>query len=156
MGIKMVYPKFVDEQVAFSPMPYPEDIPELTEKFDAMVVLTYEYELYYELEELVKRGIEVLYAPIEDFTAPSLKELLEIVKWIDKRAKGGKKVLIHCLGGSGRSGTVVTAYLMYAYRLSLKEALAKVRSLKPSAVETEEQMKVLKELEEHLKQKIHQ
>lgn len=64
--------------------------------------------------------------------------------------------MIHCLGGSGRSGTVVTAYLMYAYRLSLKEALAKVRSLKPSAVETEEQMKVLKELEEHLKQKIHQ
>ncbi|USS40173.1 dual specificity protein phosphatase family protein [Thermococcus aggregans] len=148
----MVYPKFVDKHVAFSPMPYPEEIPELVGKFDAVVVLTYEYELYYDLEELTKRGIEVLYAPIEDFTAPSLEELLEIVKWIYKRVKEGKKVLIHCLGGSGRSGTVATAYLMYAYGLSLKEALARVRSLKPSAVETEEQMKVLEELEEYLKQ----
>jgi len=122
------------------------------EKFDAVVVLTYEYELYYDLEELAKRGIEVLYAPIEDFTAPSLEELLEIVRWIDKRVKEGKKVLIHCLGGSGRSGTVATAYLMYAYGLPLKEALAGVRSLKPSAVETREQMKVLEELEQYLKQ----
>jgi len=151
----MVYPKFVNDKVAFSSMPYPEDIPKLAKEFDAVVVLTYEYELYYDLEKLIERGIEVLYTPIEDFTAPSLEELLEIVKWIDKRARGGKKVLIHCLGGSGRSGTVATAYLMYAYRLSLKEALAKVRSLKPSAVETEDQMKVLKELEEYLKQKIH-
>ncbi|MCO6040795.1 protein-tyrosine phosphatase family protein [Thermococcus alcaliphilus] len=147
----MVYPKFVDENVAFSPMPYPEDIPEIAEKFDAVVVLTYEYELYYDLEGLIKRGIEVLYAPIEDFTAPSLKELLKIVEWIEKKIKEGKKVLIHCLGGSGRSGTVVTAYLMYAHGFSLREALAKVRSLKPSAVETQEQMEVLKELEEHLK-----
>jgi protein-tyrosine phosphatase len=89
--------------------------------------------------------------PIEDFTAPSLEGLLGIVKWIYKRTREGKKILIHCLGGSGRSGTVTVAYLMYAHGLSLREALAKVRSLKPSAVETEEQMEVLKELEEHLK-----
>ncbi|MCA6214788.1 protein tyrosine phosphatase [Thermococcus bergensis] len=147
----MVYPKFVDENVAFSPMPHPEDIPKLAEEFDAVVVLTYEYELYYDLEELTKRGVEVLHAPIEDFTAPSLEELLEIVEWIEERARKGKKVLVHCLGGSGRSGTVVTAYLMYAHGLPLRDALAKVRSLKPSAVETEEQMEVLKELEEYLR-----
>lgn len=147
----MVYPKFIDDKVAFSPMPYPEDIPELAEKFDAVVVLTYEYELYYDLGELIREGVEVLYTPIEDFTAPTLEKLLEIVRWIHERVKQGKKVLIHCLGGSGRSGTVAVAYLMYAYGLSLREALAKVRSLKPSAVETQEQMEVLKELEEHLK-----
>ncbi|RLF84035.1 protein tyrosine phosphatase [Thermococci archaeon] len=149
----MIYPKFVNDKVAFSSMPYPEDIPKITEEFDAVVILTYEYEMYYDMEELLKREIEVLYAPIEDFTAPTLEELLEIVKWIQERARQGKKVLIHCLGGSGRSGTVAVAYLMYSEGLSLRDALTKVRSLKPSAVETEEQTGVLKELGKYLKQR---
>lgn len=149
----MIYPKFVNDKVAFSSMPYPEDIPKITEEFDAVVILTYEYEMYYDMEELLKREIEVLYAPIEDFTAPTLEKLLEIVKWIQERARQGKKVLIHCLGGSGRSGTVAVAYLMYSEGLSLRDALTKVRSLKPSAVETEEQTGVLKELGKYLKQR---
>jgi len=149
----MIYPKFVNDKVAFSSIPYPEDIPKITEEFDAVVILTYEYEMYYDMEELLKREIEVLYAPIEDFTAPTLEELLEIVKWIQERARQGKKVLIHCLGGSGRSGTVAVAYLMYSEGLSLRDALTKVRSLKPSAVETEEQTGVLKELGKYLKQR---
>ncbi|HDG64321.1 MAG: dual specificity protein phosphatase family protein [Thermococcus sp.] len=149
----MIYPKFVNDKVAFSSMPYPEDIPKITEEFDAVIILTYEYEMYYDMEELLKREIEVLYAPIEDFTAPTLEELLEIVKWIQERARQGKKVLIHCLGGSGRSGTVAVAYLMYSEGLSLRDALTKVRSLKPSAVETEEQTGVLKELGKYLKQR---
>lgn len=149
----MIYPKFVNDKVAFSSMPYPEDIPKITEEFDAVIILTYEYEMYYDMEELLKREMEVLYAPIEDFTAPTLEELLEIVKWIQERARQGKKVLIHCLGGSGRSGTVAVAYLMYSEGLSLRDALTKVRSLKPSAVETEEQTGVLKELGKYLKQR---
>ena len=149
----MIYSKFVNDKVAFSSMPYPEDIPKITEEFDAVIILTYEYEMYYDMEELLKREMEVLYAPIEDFTAPTLEELLEIVKWIQERARQGKKVLIHCLGGSGRSGTVAVAYLMYSEGLSLRDALTKVRSLKPSAVETEEQTGVLKELGKYLKQR---
>ncbi|AIF69672.1 hypothetical protein PAP_06375 [Palaeococcus pacificus DY20341] len=145
-------PKFITERVAFSPMPYPEDVPQVVKEFQAVVVLTYEYELYYELSELLENGVEVLYAPIEDFTAPTLDELSGIVKWIDAMVKKDKKVLIHCLGGSGRSGTVAVAYLMYSQGLSLREALVKVRMLKPSAVETEEQMEVLKEFEKYLQE----
>ncbi|WP_055281896.1 dual specificity protein phosphatase family protein [Thermococcus sp. EP1] len=149
----MVYPKFVDSNVAFSPMPYPEDIPNLAKEFDAVVVLAYEHELYYTLEEWTNHRLDVLYSPIEDFTAPSLEELLDILGWIEERVKKGKKILIHCFGGSGRSGSVAVAYLMYLYGLSLREALLRVRSLKPSAVETEEQMEVLENLEKYLKSK---
>jgi len=148
----MVYPKFVNDKVAFSSMPYPEDIPKLAKEFDAFVVLIYEHDLYYDLEELFKNGIEVFYSPIKDFSVPPLEELIEIAKWIEKKAKNGKKVLVHCLSGKGRSGTIVTAYLMYSEGLSLRDALARVRSLKPSAVETEEQIGILKDLEDYLNQ----
>ncbi|MBO8174365.1 MAG: dual specificity protein phosphatase family protein [Thermococcus sp.] len=148
----MVTPKFVTDKVAFSPMPCSRDISELAREFQAVVVLTYEYELYYDLEEWKKHGVEVLYSPIEDFSAPTLNQLIEIVKWIDERVKEGKKVLIHCFGGSGRSGTIAVAYLMYSQGLSLKDALMKVRSLKPSAVETWSQMDILRKFEKYLKE----
>ncbi|NJE08629.1 protein tyrosine phosphatase [Thermococcus sp. M39] len=148
----MVIPKFITDKVAFSPMPYPEDIPELVKEFQAVVVLTYEYELSYNLEDWKKHGVEVLYSPIEDFSAPTLEQLIEIVKWIDEKVKESKKVLIHCFGGSGRSGTIAVAYLMYSKGLNLRDALVKVRSLKPSAVETWSQMDILRRFEKYLRE----
>ena len=143
--------KFVDESVAFSRMPTRRELDEVTRDFDAVVVLVRDFELPYPLGEWEKRGVEVLHSPISDFTAPSLSQLLEILQWIDARVREGKRVLIHCMGGLGRSGTVAVAWLMYSKSLRLREALRRVRSLRPGAVETSEQMEVLWELQEFLK-----
>ncbi len=143
--------RFVDDNVAFSRMPTRSELGKVAEEFDAVVVLVREFELPYPLEEWKKRGIEVLHSPISDFTAPSLSQLLEILQWIDIRAREGKRTLVHCMGGLGRSGTVAVAWLMYSKNLSLHEALRRVRSLRPGAVETSEQMEVLWELQEFLK-----
>jgi protein-tyrosine phosphatase len=142
--------KFVDNNVAFSRMPTEKELYEVAEDFDAVVVLVEEYELPYPIEEWEKRGVEVLHSPIPDFTAPSLEQLLKILRWIEERVKEDKKVLIHCMGGLGRSGTIATAWLMYSQGLPLRRALMKVRSLRPGAVETWEQMEVLKELDDFL------
>ena len=133
----MLYPNFVSGMVAFPRMPLYYEVEDIAKEFQAVVAL--HNVLYYEPEELKKRGVEFLHAPIPDFSAPSLEQLIEIVRWINQRARKGKKVLIHCLGGSGRSGTIAAAYLM-TQGLNLSEALTKVHSLKPTAVETEEQL----------------
>ena len=143
--------RFVDENVAFSRMPTARELDEVVSDFDAVVVLVEDYELPYPVDEWEKRGVEVLHSPIEDFTAPSLEQLLEILRWIDARVREGKKVLIHCLGGLGRSGTVAVAWVMYSKKLPLREALRRVRSIRPGAVETPEQMEVLEELERFLR-----
>ncbi|WP_010477527.1 protein-tyrosine phosphatase family protein [Thermococcus zilligii] len=142
--------KFVDESVAFSRMPAEGELDEVAKNFDAVVVLVEEGELPYSLEEWGKRGVEVLHSPIPDFTAPNLEQLLEILRWVDAKTREGKRVLIHCMGGLGRSGTVATAWLMYSKGLPLREALRRVRSVRHGAVETPEQFEVLKELEMHL------
>jgi len=135
--------RFVDENVAFSRMPCGDELDEIAENFDAVVVLVEDYELPYPLDEWEKKGVEVLHSPIPDFTAPSVEQLLEILRWIDTRVREGKKVLIHCFGGLGRSGTVATAWLMYSKGLSFREALRRVRSIRHGAVETQEQLEVL-------------
>ena len=142
--------RFVDENVAFSRMPTQSELDEVGRDFDAVVVLVEDYELPYSLDEWEKREIEVLHSPIEDFTAPSLSQLLEILQWIEARVGEGKKVLIHCMGGLGRSGTVAVAWLIYSKKLSLREALRRVRSVRPGAVETPDQMEVLQKLQEFL------
>ena len=138
--------RFVDENVAFSRMPTEGELDEVARDFNAVVVLVEDYELPYSLDEWERRGVKILHSPIEDFTAPSLDQLLEILRWIEARVVEGKKVLIHCLGGLGRSGTVATAWVMYSKKLPLREALRRVRSVRPGAVETQEQVEVLKEL----------
>ncbi|WP_297436037.1 dual specificity protein phosphatase family protein [Thermococcus sp.] len=137
----------LDDNVAFSRMPMRSELDEVSKVFDAVVVLVEEYAPPYPLEEWRKRNVEVFHSPIPDFSAPSLNQLLEILRWIEARVAEGKRVLIHCMGGLGRSGTVAVAWVMYSEDVPLREALRKVRSLRSGAVETEEQMEVLKELE---------
>ncbi|WP_297458197.1 dual specificity protein phosphatase family protein [Thermococcus sp.] len=142
--------RFVDENVAFSRMPTEGELDAVAREFKAVVVLVEDYELPYPLEEWEERGVEALHSPIPDFGAPSFSQLLGILRWIEKRVWDGKKVLIHCFGGLGRSGTVAVAWLMYSKGIPLREALRRVRSVRPGAVESDEQIAVLKVLEEFL------
>ncbi len=142
---------FIDDNVAFSRMPTRGELDEVAETFNAVVVLVEEFELSYSLAEWEGRGVKVLHSPVPDFSAPSLGQLLRILQWIGEQVKEGRKVLIHCLGGLGRSGTVAVAWLMYSKGMTLREALMTVRKVRYGAVETEEQINVLMKLEKALK-----
>lgn len=78
-------------------------------------------------------GFEVYYFPIPDEEAPDLAELEKALDWLDECLFLGKKVLIHCRHGIGRTGTVVNAYLL---RKGLGHKLAgkKLKGLKSKPV----------------------
>jgi protein-tyrosine phosphatase len=57
-------------------------------------------------------GFEVYHLPIPDEQAPDLAELEKALAWLDEAIYLGKKVLIHCRHGIGRTGTVLNAYLL--------------------------------------------
>jgi len=59
-----------------------------------------------------EKGFEYLGVYVKDFTAPTLDQIYEINKFIDNMININKPVLVHCLA-AGRSGTVLTAYLMH-------------------------------------------
>lgn len=57
-------------------------------------------------------GFEVYFLPVPDEEAPDLEPLEQALAWLDEALYLGKKVLIHCRFGIGRTGTVLNAYLL--------------------------------------------
>jgi len=57
---------------------------------------------------------------------------------IDESLAGRKPVVAHCLGGIGRTGTVLAAYLVHR-GLPAGDAIAHVRRVRYPSIETPEQ-----------------
>ena len=81
--------------------------------------------------------------PVKDFHPPTLDQLERFVGLIETLPPGAKTI-VHCEGGTGRTGTFAAAYWV-AKGLTASEAIARVRKARPHAVETPEQEAVLRE-----------
>jgi len=123
---------------------------------NSVLCLVEESELYFEsIEEyeniLKKYNIELKHIPIKDFNAPTLNQIIEAVKWIEFNIKNNKKVLVHCFGGLGRTGTIISSFLVYYKRISADEAIEFVRLLRPGSVESFSQVQAVRKFESYLK-----
>jgi hypothetical protein len=96
--------------VGHAPMSYAELESIKSQDIDAIVNLCAEFSDLHEIEEA--KGFEVYYLPIWDETAPDMEEMEKGLAWLDEAIYLGKKVLVHCRHGIGRTGTFVTSYLL--------------------------------------------
>jgi len=129
--------------IATSPMPYYNELEHLAKHFKAVLIVVEPHELEYDLNEWERLGVDFLHISVRDFTAPHLLDLYRGVRWIDRFVKRGQKVLIHCYGGLGRSGTFAAAYLIYR-GLNWTEAITRVRRVVYRAIEIQEQIQILR------------
>ncbi len=116
----------LEDKLAVSPQPFEENIEFLSEIFDAVIVLLEPDELMYDLEEWRRRNVDVMHVPVPPLYIPALLELYKMTLWISEKIKSGKKVLVHCYGGVGRSRTVAAAYLIFSEKMTLREACERV------------------------------
>ena len=144
----MPYRWIINGKLAISRYPLPSEVIELSKIFDAVVILIEPHEYTgVPIQTYLRRwrslGAEVFYSPTRDWWPPHLLELYHIVKWIKNHIDQGDRVLVHCMGGIGRSGTVAAAYLVYALGYKPWDAVVRVRRRVPGALEVPRQEKMV-------------
>jgi protein-tyrosine phosphatase len=79
-------------------------------------------------EEAMARDRRVVYRrlPIPDMDVPTTERMLEIQQTIEAALESGRTVYVHCVGGLGRTGTVLGCYLV-EHEVSVAEALAEIQ-----------------------------
>ena len=96
-------------------------------------------------------GFECLHLPIQDFTAPTVDQVARSIEFLRKNSEEGFKVLVHCLGGYGRTGTILACYLV-SEGTPPEEAIATVRKLRPGSIEVPSQEQAVRDYERHLRE----
>ncbi|MFI5300220.1 MAG: protein-tyrosine phosphatase family protein, partial [Polyangiales bacterium] len=96
------------------------------------------------LTEAAARGLEVLRFPIPDVDVPGDHAAArDVVATAVARAQSGASVVFHCRGGLGRAGTM-TACALVALGQEPDASIARVRQVRPGAIETAAQEKFVR------------
>jgi len=77
--------------------------------------------------------------PIKDLSVPTERHMTRILNQIDLCIKHGKPVYVHCLGGIGRTGTVVGCYLVRHGLATGKNVLEMIKDLRKDTEDSSRQ-----------------
>ncbi|KAK3591799.1 hypothetical protein CHS0354_007652 [Potamilus streckersoni] len=104
------------------------------------------------LQEITSVNIAVHHYPFSDGHVPGMQNLMKMIDEIYAGLVNGKKTVIHCYGGLGRSCLVAVCLLMVIDEgLSAEAAITKVRDLRgPRAIHSVKQYNFVYEFREHL------
>lgn len=102
------------------------------------------------LDQYLEQGFEVGHFPVEDFTAPSVEQISQACSAIEAALAEGKKVLVHCNAGIGRTGAILACFLVHQ-GASPEDAVARIRRERPLSLETSEQVEIVHEYHRHLR-----
>jgi protein-tyrosine phosphatase len=111
--VENVYPiKWITPQVAVGYAPHSQTDVDAIKALGIEAVLNLCAECYdlHEIESAA--GLEVYWLPIADEDAPEPGAAQKALEWLDSMLAQNKKVLVHCRFGIGRTGTLVTAWLL--------------------------------------------
>jgi atypical dual specificity phosphatase len=86
-------------------------------------------------EWLQANGLTSKHVRMLDHAPPSAESLEEAARYLASQLKEGHVVLVHCLAGIGRTGSVLAAYMMEYQDKSADEAISQLRSMRQGSVE---------------------
>ena len=84
--------------------------------------------------DVKRHGLEDCYEPMDDWTAPSQKQIGRVLNFVARALADGKAVAVSCGAGYGRTGTVLACYLV-SKGIPAEAALEKLIAVRPCSRE---------------------
>merc|ERR1712083_1015617 len=84
--------------------------------------------------------LTIHHIPVTEHKAPTLEQIQDFIEICKKAARKSEAVAVNCSGGSGRTGAMLAAYLVWSRWLEPESAVAEVRKARPGSVEFREQV----------------
>ncbi|MBM3501696.1 MAG: hypothetical protein FJX74_23835 [Armatimonadetes bacterium] len=81
------------------------------------------------------RGLRHLRYHVPDMATPEAADVRDFVAETTHELERGGRLAVHCLGGVGRTGTLIACYLV-SIGSNAEEAIAQVRRRRPGSVQT--------------------
>ena len=97
------------------------------------------------------KDVNYLHVHSNDMGVPEFNDLVYAVDFVHRRVTNNEPVLVHCLAGLGRTGTILACYLIKYQKMSANEATEKVREERPGSIQSYPQEEIIFRFEKFLK-----
>ena len=88
------------------------------------------------LEDDWIKDVNYLHVHSNDMGVPEFNDLVHAVDFIHRRITNNEPVMVHCLAGMGRTGTLLACYLVKYQKMSAGDAIQKVREERPGSIQS--------------------
>jgi len=97
------------------------------------------------------KDVNYLHISSNDMGVPEFADLTYAVDFIHRRITNSEPVMVHCLAGMGRTGTILACYLIKYQKMSANEATEKIREERPGSIQSYPQEEIIFRFEKFLK-----
>ena len=80
--------------------------------------------------------IKYLHVLSDDMGVPSFDDLKNSVDYVHERIQNNEPVMVHCLAGMGRTGTILACYLIKYEKMSADDAIRHVREKRHGSIQS--------------------
>ena len=89
------------------------------------------------------KDVNYLHIMSNDMGVPEFDDLVSTVDFIHRRITNNEPVMVHCLAGLGRTGTVLACYLVKYQNMPADKAIQKIREERSGSIQSYPQEEII-------------
>ena len=104
------------------------------------------------LEDEWIKDVNYLHVHSNDMGIPEFSDLVDSVDFIHQRITNDEPVMVHCLAGLGRTGTILACYLIKYEDMTANDAIEKVRQERHGSIQSFSQEEIIFRFEKFVRE----